>query len=67
VRRKRRLRGLRGEEHAFIRVAGPLTATGTAYYFLDNVATTGATLQACRAALGFGDGIVFADEGRALR
>ena len=67
VRRKRRIRGLRGEEHALIRVAGPLTATGTAYYFLDNVATTGATLDACRAALGFGDGIVFADEGRTLR
>ena len=64
VRRKRGLPGLRGEEHAFIRVAGPLTATGTAYYFIDNVATTGATLAACRAALGFGDGIVFADAGR---
>ena len=43
-----------------------LTATGTAYYFIDNVATTGATLAACRAALGFGDGIVFADAGRPL-
>ena len=64
VRRKRGSRGLRGEEHAFIRVAGPLTATGTAYYFTDNMATTGATLDACRAALGFGDGIVWADEGK---
>ena len=64
VRRKRGLFGLRGDEHAFIRVAGPLTATGTAYYFVDNMATTGATLAACRSALGFGDGIVFADAGR---
>jgi hypothetical protein len=64
VRRKRHLPGLRGEEHAFIRVAGPLTATETAYYFVDNMATTGATLEACRTALGFGDGIVWADEGR---
>jgi len=64
VRRKAHKRGLIGDEHAMIRVAGPLTATGTAYYFVDNMATTGATLDACRAALGFGDGIVWADEGR---
>ncbi len=63
VRRRRGLPGLRPEDHAMIRVAGPLTATGTAYYFVDNVATTGATLAACRAALGFGDGIVWADQG----
>ena len=67
VRRRRGLPGLRGDDHAMIRVAGPLTATGTAYYFVDNMATTGATLAACRAALGFGDGIVWADEGRTLR
>jgi hypothetical protein len=67
VRRKRGLPGLRGDEHAMIRVAGPLTATATAYYFVDNMATTGATLEACRHALGFGDGIVWADEGRAPR
>jgi len=67
VRRKRGLPGLRGEEHAFIRVAGPLTATETAYYFVDNMATIGATLDACRAALGFGSGIVWADEGRTPR
>ena len=66
VRRKRGLPGLCGGEHAMIRVAGPLTATGTAYYFVDNMATTGATLAACRAALGFGDGIVWADEARTL-
>jgi predicted amidophosphoribosyltransferase len=67
VRRKRGARGLRGKEHALIRVAPTLTANGTAYYFVDNMATTGATLDACRAALGFGDGIVWADEGRTLR
>ena len=66
VRRRRGLPGLRGEDPALIRVAGPLTATGTAYYFVDNMATTGATLEACRQALGFGDGIVWADEGRTL-
>ena len=67
VRRKRGLPGLRGDDHAFIRVAGPLTATGTAYYFVDNMATTGSTLAACRAALGFGDAVVWADEGRCPR
>jgi predicted amidophosphoribosyltransferase len=66
VRRKRGLAGLHGDEHAMVRVAGPLTATGTAYYFIDNMATTGTTLAACREALGFGDGIVWADEGRVL-
>ena len=65
VRRRRGEAGLQIDQHALIRVAGPLTATGTAYYFIDNMATTGATLAACRSALGFGDGIVWADEGRA--
>ncbi len=67
VRRKRGLPGLHGDEHAFIRVAGPLTATGTAYYFVDNMATTSSTLSACRTALGFGDAIVWADEGHPTR
>ena len=67
VRRRRGLPGLRGDEHAMIRVAGPLTATETAYYFVDNMATTGATLAACRQALGFGEGIVWADEGKTIR
>jgi hypothetical protein len=31
------------------------------------MATTGSTLDAARAALGFGDGIVYADEGRTPR
>lgn len=63
ARRRRGGAGLTVDEHAMIRVAGPLTATGTAYYFVDNVASTGATLEACRAALGFGDGVVWADQG----
>jgi hypothetical protein len=64
VRRRRNMRGLPLEEHAMIRVAGPLTATNTAYYFVDNMATTGTTLAACRLALGFGEGIVWADAGQ---
>jgi len=64
VRRRRGLPGLQGEEHAMVRVAGPLTATETAYYFIDNVITTGSTLDACRAALGFGEGIAWADAGK---
>jgi hypothetical protein len=66
VRRKRGQPGLHAHDHAMIRVAGPLTATNTAYFFVDNMATTGSTLAACRAALGFGAGIVWADEGRTL-
>jgi hypothetical protein len=64
VRRRRNMFGLPLEEHAMIRVAGPLTATNTAYYFVDNMATTGTTLAACRMALGFGEGIVWADAGK---
>lgn len=64
VRRRRNMRGLPLEEHAMIRVAGPLTATNTAYYFVDNMTTTGTTLAACRVALGFGEGIVWADAGK---
>ncbi len=64
VRRRRNLFGLPMEEHAMIRVAGPLAATNTAYYFVDNMATTGTTLTACRVALGFGEGIVWADAGK---
>ena len=67
VRRRRGEAGLQIDQHALIRVAGPLTATGTAYYFIDNVATTGTTLAACRTALGFGDGIVWADAGLCRR
>jgi hypothetical protein len=50
-----------------MRVAGPFPFFGTAYYFVDNMATTGIPLTAARAALGFGDAIVWADEGMCLR
>jgi predicted amidophosphoribosyltransferase len=63
ARRRRGVAGLRPAEHAMIRVAGPLPFDA-AYYFVDNVATTGATLEACRRALGFGDAIVWADADR---
>ncbi|MCE9614257.1 MAG: hypothetical protein K8T26_08270 [Lentisphaerae bacterium] len=61
ARRLRHLDGLTEAGHVMVRLAGPLTATGTAYYFIDNMATTGTTLAACRHALGFGDAAVWAD------
>lgn len=66
-RRRHRLKGLSVEEHAMVRIAGPLTATNTVFYFVDNVAATGTTLEACRQALGFGDGVVYADQGKVKR
>jgi predicted amidophosphoribosyltransferase len=66
----RRLRGLDGltqADHVMVRLVGPLTATGTAYYFVDNMATTGTTLAACRHALGFGDAAVWADAEKSPR
>ncbi|MEI6166984.1 MAG: hypothetical protein WCS52_07295 [bacterium] len=63
-RRRHDQAGLSLEEHVMVRIAGPLTITNTVFYFVDNVATTGTTLEACRQALGFGDGIVYADQGR---
>jgi hypothetical protein len=63
-RRRHGMSGLALEDHGMIRIAGPLTATNTCFYFIDNVATTGTTLEACRQALGFGDGIVYASQGK---
>lgn len=60
ARRRRGERGLRADDHAMIRVAGPLTATETAYYFVDNMFATGATIGAARQALGFGGALVWA-------
>ena len=47
------------EAHHFKRTAKPLTLRQT--YLVDNVTTSGHTLQAARDALGFGTGLVFAD------
>ena len=58
----RRLRGLPRltvEQHAIIRTAGPMQALPV--HFVDNVITTGATVAACRRALGWGSGLAYAD------
>ena len=47
------------EQHHFARTRKLLTLRQT--YFVDNVTTSGNTLEAARRALGFGAGLVFAD------
>ena len=47
------------EAHHLARTRKMLTLRQT--YFVDNVTTSGHTLEAARAALGFGAGLVFAD------
>jgi hypothetical protein len=59
---KRRLRGLLGltvDEHAIIRMSGPMDPL--TLYFVDNVITSGNTIAACRRALGWGTGLTYAD------
>lgn len=59
---RRRLRGLPGltaGQHGISRNAGPMRPLPL--YFVDNVITTGTTLTACRRALGWGTGLVYAD------
>ncbi len=46
-------------EHAIIRTIGPLEPLPV--YFIDNVVTTGTTVEACRRALGWGTGLTYAD------
>jgi hypothetical protein len=58
-RRRRGLPELTIEEHAIIRIAGPLQPLPV--YFIDNVVTTGTTIAACRRALGWGTGLSYAD------
>ncbi len=41
-----------------------MTDPRAAHYFIDNMATTGTTLFACRTALGHGNAIVYADKHR---
>ena len=59
ARRRKGGIGLAPEEHAMIRVCGPISLAPL--YFVDNVVTTGNTMEAARAAMGYGAGIVFAD------
>ena len=59
ARRRRGLFGLSPEEHGLTRICGPLPLAPL--YFVDNVTTTGNTLRAARAALGYGDAVCFAD------
>ena len=53
--------GLRVEEHAIVRAVGPIELVPV--YFVDNVITTGNTVEACRRALGWGHGLAYADAG----
>ncbi len=61
-RRRRGGRGLTLEQHAIVALNRPVPAPEIAYYFVDNMATEGTTLQACRNALGYGKAIVWADK-----
>ena len=59
---KRRMKGLPGltvAEHFIVRYGGPLEPLPV--YFIDNVVTTGTTIEACRQALGWGSGLTYAD------
>ena len=59
---RRRLYGLLGltvHQHAMIRTARPMQPLPV--YFVDNIITTGTTIAACRSALGWGEGLVYAD------
>ena len=51
--------GLSPKQHHIIRAAGPMDPLPI--YFVDNVITTGSTLQACHDAMGWGDGLAYAD------
>ncbi len=51
--------GLPPQDHHFKRTAGPMLAMRL--YFVDNVVTTGSTFEAAHQALGFGDGLAYAD------
>ena len=64
ARRRRGLLGLSVDEHAYVRCCGPMLRLPV--WFVDNVVTTGATLQAAHLAFGTGDGVVFADASSGL-
>ena len=59
ARHKNALGPIPPEQHHFARNRKALTLRQT--YFVDNVTTSGNTMAAARAALGFGAGLVFAD------
>jgi hypothetical protein len=59
ARHKLALGGIPPDQHHFARTRKFLTLRQA--YFVDNVTTSGHTLEAARAALGFGAGLVFAD------
>ena len=58
-RHKQALGAISHEDHNFVRTGKQLTLRQA--YFVDNVTTSGHTLEAARLALGFGAGLVFAD------
>ncbi len=59
ARHKHALGPIPPDQHHLARTRKPLTLRQT--YFVDNVTTSGNTLEAARLALGFGAGLVFAD------
>ena len=61
-RRMRGLPGLTVKQHVIIRTSGPMQLLSV--YFVDNVITTGTTIEACRRALGWGIGLAYADASR---
>ena len=62
TRRRRGGRGLPLAQHAIIPVTNSAKIPAAAYYFVDNMATEGTTLQACHQALGYGNAIVYANK-----
>ena len=65
TRRRKGGRGLTLEQHAIVAINKPIPSPEIAYYFVDNMATEGTTLQACHNALGYGKAIVWADKQKA--
>src|SRR4051812_46490083 len=59
ARHKHALGPISPDQHHFARTRKTLTLRQT--YFVDNVTTSGNTMEAARIALGFGAGLVFAD------
>jgi hypothetical protein len=59
TRHKHALGPIAPEQHHFARTRKAMTLRQT--YFVDNVTTSGNTMEAARLALGFGAGLIFAD------